>query len=37
MESYGYYSGYRFEIRMKAPEFQDMKVTKSGGMYQGDN
>lgn len=31
----GYYSGYRFEIRMKAPEFQDMKVTKSGGMYSG--
>ncbi len=31
----GYYSGFRFEIRMKAPEFQDVKVTKSGGLYSG--
>ncbi len=31
----GFYRGYRFEIRMKAPELQDLKVTKSGGMYSG--
>ncbi|MCL4550761.1 MAG: LPS-assembly protein LptD [Bacteroidetes bacterium] len=31
----GYYSGFRFEIRMKAPELQDIKVTKSGGLYSG--
>lgn len=31
----GSYSGFRFEIRMKAPEFQDIKVTKSGGLYSG--
>lgn len=31
----GVYSGYRFEIRIKAPELQDIKVTKSGGLYSG--
>ena len=31
----GNYSGFRFEIRMKAPELQDIKVTKSDGMYSG--
>lgn len=31
----GYYSGFRFEIKMKAPELQDIKVTKSGGLYSG--
>ncbi len=31
----GYYRGYRFEIRMKAPELQDIKVTKAGGLYSG--
>ena len=31
----GSYSGFRFEIRMKAPELQDIKVTKSDGMYSG--
>ena len=31
----GYYSGFRFEIRLKAPELQDIKVTKSGGLYSG--
>ncbi|MFA3781712.1 putative LPS assembly protein LptD [Melioribacteraceae bacterium 4301-Me] len=31
----GYYRGYRLEIRMKAPELQDIKVTKSGGLYSG--
>jgi hypothetical protein len=31
----GFYRGYRFEIRMKAPELQDIKVTKSKGIYSG--
>lgn len=31
----GNYSGFRFEIRMKAPDLQDIKVTKSDGMYSG--
>lgn len=31
----GSYNGFRFEIRMKAPELQDIKVTKSEGMYSG--
>ncbi|MBX3007751.1 MAG: LPS-assembly protein LptD [Melioribacteraceae bacterium] len=31
----GFYRGYRFEIRMKAPELQDIKVTKSGGLFSG--
>ncbi len=31
----GSYRGFRFEIRMKAPELQDIKVTKSGGLYSG--
>ena len=31
----GIYSGFHFEIRMKAPELQDVKVTKSGGLYSG--
>jgi lipopolysaccharide assembly outer membrane protein LptD (OstA) len=31
----GYYNGFRFELRMKAPELQDIKVTKSDGMYSG--
>jgi hypothetical protein len=31
----GRYSGFHFEIRIKAPELQDIKVTKSGGLYSG--
>lgn len=31
----GIYRGFRFEIRMKAPELRDIKVTKSGGLYTG--
>jgi lipopolysaccharide assembly outer membrane protein LptD (OstA) len=31
----GTYSGFHFEIRMKAPEFKDAKITKSGGLYSG--
>ncbi|MBI9070003.1 MAG: LPS-assembly protein LptD [Melioribacteraceae bacterium] len=31
----GTYRGFRFEIRMKAPELRDVKVTKSGGLYSG--
>lgn len=31
----GTYRGFRFEIRMKAPEFNDLKVTKSSGLYSG--
>jgi hypothetical protein len=31
----GLYSGFHFELRMKAPEFRDAKVTKSGGLYSG--
>lgn len=31
----GTYRGYNFNIRLKAPELQDIKVTKSGGLYTG--
>ncbi len=31
----GTYRGFRFEIRMKAPELQDIKITKSRGLYSG--
>jgi len=31
----GFYRGFRFEIRLKASELQDVKVTKSGGLYTG--
>ena len=31
----GAYSGFRFEIRLKAPELQDIKINKSGGLYSG--
>ncbi len=31
----GLYRGFRFEIRMKAPELQDIKITKSRGLYSG--
>ncbi len=31
----GTYRGFRFEIRLKAPELQDIKVTKSKGLYTG--
>ena len=31
----GLYSGFHIEIRLKAPELQDVKVTKSGGVYSG--
>ncbi|MCX7797539.1 MAG: putative LPS assembly protein LptD [Melioribacter sp.] len=31
----GNYKGFRFEIRMKAPELQDIKITKSRGLYSG--
>ncbi len=31
----GTYRGYRFEIRMKAPELRDIKVTKTKGLYSG--
>ncbi|MCP5064681.1 MAG: LPS-assembly protein LptD, partial [Ignavibacteriae bacterium] len=31
----GTYRGFRFEIRMKAPELQDIKVTKTDGLYSG--
>ncbi len=31
----GIYRGYRFEIRMKAPELRDIKVTKTSGLYTG--
>ncbi|MBK7106182.1 MAG: LPS-assembly protein LptD [Ignavibacteriae bacterium] len=31
----GTYTGYRFEIRMKAPELRDVKVTKTGGWISG--
>lgn len=29
----GNYSGFRFEIRMKAPDLSDVKVTRRGGQY----
>lgn len=31
----GTYSGFRFEIRMKAPELRDIKVTKSRDIFSG--
>ncbi len=31
----GTYRGYRFEIRMKAPELRDIKITKTKGLYTG--
>lgn len=31
----GSYRGFHFEIRLKAAELQDIKVTKSGGLYSG--
>lgn len=31
----GTYTGFRFEIRMKAPELRDVKVTRSRGIYSG--
>jgi len=31
----GTYRGFRFEIRMKAPELQDIKVTKTKDIYSG--
>lgn len=31
----GTYRGFRFEIRMKAPELQDIKVTKAKDIYSG--
>lgn len=29
----GYYRGYRLEIKVKAPQLQDLKITKQGGIY----
>lgn len=31
----GTYRGYRFEIRVKAPQLQDLKVTKQDQFYEG--
>ncbi|MCX6149301.1 MAG: putative LPS assembly protein LptD [Ignavibacteriales bacterium] len=31
----GTYRGYRFEIRIKAPQLQDIKVTRRRGQFQG--
>ena len=31
----GSYTGFRFEIRMKAPELSDVKVTRRGGQFSG--
>jgi len=31
----GAYKGFRFEIRIKAPEFRDLKLTKSKDIYDG--
>ncbi len=31
----GRYRGFHFEIRMKAPELQDIKVTKTKGLFSG--
>ena len=31
----GTFSGYYFEIRIKAPQLQDLKLTKSGQFYNG--
>ncbi len=29
----GFYRGYRLEIRAKAPQLQDLKITKQGGIF----
>ena len=29
----GFYRGYRLEIRVKAPQLQDLKITKQGGIF----
>lgn len=29
----GFYRGYRLEIRVKAPQLQDLKITKQGGVF----
>jgi hypothetical protein len=31
----GTYTGYRFEIRVKAPQLQDLKITKTDNFYSG--
>jgi hypothetical protein len=31
----GIFSGYYLEIRVKAPELQDLKITKRGEFYNG--
>ncbi len=31
----GSYTGFRFEVRMKAPELRDVKVTRRRGIYTG--
>ncbi len=31
----GQYTGYRFEIRVKAPQLQDLKITKSENIFSG--
>jgi hypothetical protein len=31
----GTYRGYRFEIRVKAPQLQDLKVTKQDQFFDG--
>jgi lipopolysaccharide assembly outer membrane protein LptD (OstA) len=31
----GAYTGYRFELRIKAPQLQDLKVTKQDDFYEG--
>ena len=31
----GNYTGFRFEVRMKAPELRDVKVTRTRGLYSG--
>src|SRR5690606_35315724 len=31
----GTYTGYRFEIRVKAPQLQDLKLTKQDQFYSG--
>ena len=31
----GTYRGFRFELRMKAPEFRDIKVTRRSGTFSG--
>lgn len=31
----GTYTGFRFEIRMKAPDLRDVKVTRTRGIYTG--